>query len=37
MTLPPREAGLHVGPHDSIGTVSSPSCVPVVTARRAGL
>jgi hypothetical protein len=37
MALPPREAGLHVGPHDSIGTVSSPSCLPVVTARRGAL
>ena len=24
MALPPREAGLHVGPHDSIGVVSGP-------------
>ena len=33
MALPPREAGLHVGPHDSIGAVSRPSSLPVVTAR----
>ena len=26
MALPPREAGLHVGPHDSIGVVVAPSC-----------
>ena len=37
MALPPREAGLHDGPHDSIGAVSRPSCLPLVTARATGL
>jgi hypothetical protein len=33
MTLPPREAGLHVGPHDSIGAVVVPLFRSVETAR----
>ena len=33
MALPPREAGLHVGPHDSIGVVVVPPVRRVETAR----
>src|SRR5829696_3994007 len=37
MALPPREAGLHVGPHDSIGAVVAPPVRTVETARSAVL
>src|SRR5439155_26735941 len=37
MALTPREAGLHVGPHDSIGVVVDPLVRTVETARPAAL